>query len=248
MGWIACCPAFCRAGRRLTRRAVGDVGHHARLLAAPGDVQHAIAVLGRDDLAESSSRLSRIISATLRSWKSSMFGHHAGRQRDIARHAVPQKMKLVALVPDVIAGGSDGVGLARLVIAGAAGHQRSAHIGAVLELADALVEGDGVAVEIQRRQQICLCVGDCGNAQSGTSMPGGAGAARSSIAPKPVTPTMRHQAARTTRRIKPLRMRACASVGVRRDVQTGPSANRQKIRTRSPCGCFRPNASGRNFH
>ena len=131
---------------------------------------------------ESSSRLSRKISTTLRSWKSSMLGQWTvAAMRDIARHLLPQIAKLVALVPDVIAGGIDGVGLARRIIAGAARRKRTADIGLGIELAD------GALIVTEGRWKsagggTCLWVADCGSAQSGTSTPGGGGGGTSDCA------------------------------------------------------------------
>ena len=149
--------AFARAGYGLARGAMRPACHVASLLGAPGDVRHAIAMLGRDDFAgivvqavtDDQRHLAVVEIVHVRP-------RHAGRQRNIAGHLVPEEMKFVALVPDVIAGGGDGVGLGRRVITGGAWYQRPADIGAVFELADRLVEGYRIAVKILGRRDLLV--------------------------------------------------------------------------------------------
>src|SRR6478609_12238166 len=98
-------PLFIRTGARLALGAIFDVGHLAGLFRPPGDMDHAIAMLRRHDLAA-------VIVQTVADDQGDFpvmevvdVGPGDGRrQRDIARKLLPQITKFVALVPDVIAG------------------------------------------------------------------------------------------------------------------------------------------------
>ena len=66
-----------------------------------------------------------------------------GGERDVAGHLLPEIAELVAGVPDVIAGGVDGVGVGRGVEAGAAGNDGAADVGLAGEDADGLCRSCG---------------------------------------------------------------------------------------------------------
>ena len=59
-----------------------------------------------------------------------------GRERDVAGHLLPEIAELIARVPDVVAGGVDGVLLGGGVVAGAAGDDGAADVGLAVEDAD----------------------------------------------------------------------------------------------------------------
>jgi hypothetical protein len=78
---------------------------------------------------------------------------------DVPRHLLPQKAKLVAGVPDVIAGRMDGVCIGRGVVAGAAGDNRGAHVRLAVKDADGRVEGGCRAMEVCRRRNLLVGCG-----------------------------------------------------------------------------------------
>ena len=82
-----------------------------------------------------------------------------GGERDVAGHALPEIAELVAGVPDVIAGGVDGVGVGGGVEAGAAGDEGAADIGLAGEDADGCGEGAAGPVEVGWRSDLLVCGG-----------------------------------------------------------------------------------------
>src|SRR5438045_228381 len=56
-----------------------------------------------------------------------------GGEADVARHALPQISKLVARVPDIVAGRRDLIAPGRRIIGGGSRHKRAADIGLAIE-------------------------------------------------------------------------------------------------------------------
>src|SRR6185437_2605460 len=71
-----------------------------------------------------------------------------GGEGDVAGHALEEIAELVAGVPDVIAGGVDGVGVGGGVEAGAGGDEGAADVGLAGEDADGCVEDARWAMEV----------------------------------------------------------------------------------------------------
>src|SRR5450631_739197 len=119
--------------------AVGEMDHACTVLAEHGFLRIVVEVLAKDEnnfaVAESVGVEERDI----------------GRKGDVARDLLPQIAELVALVPDVVAGGNDGVLAASGIVRSAAGHQRSANVGLAVEDADGRFEGNGGAVKVRGR-------------------------------------------------------------------------------------------------
>ena len=82
-----------------------------------------------------------------------------GGKGEIAGHLLPEKMKLVARVPDVVAGRADGVGAGFGVEYAGAGHHGRAHVGLAVEDADGVSVGGGGAVEVRRGRDLLVSCG-----------------------------------------------------------------------------------------
>ena len=77
-----------------------------------------------------------------------------GCEGDVAGHFLPEIAELVARVPDVIAGGVDGVLFRAGIVTGAAGDDWATDVGLALEEADGGVESFGGAVEVGWRRDL----------------------------------------------------------------------------------------------
>ena len=77
-----------------------------------------------------------------------------GRERNVAGHLLPEITELVAHIPDIVAGGVDGVLLRAGVVTGAARQQRAANVGLALKQADRRVEIPAGPVKIRRRRDL----------------------------------------------------------------------------------------------
>ena len=77
-----------------------------------------------------------------------------GGQGHVARHPLPEKTKLVAVIPDVVAGGGDRVLPRRRIEAGAAGHDRGADVRLALEDAERDLVVRAGAAEVRRRRHL----------------------------------------------------------------------------------------------
>ena len=80
-----------------------------------------------------------------------------GREGDVAGHFLPEIAELVAGVPDVVAGGVDGVLAGCGVVGGAAGYEGAADVGLAVKDADGGIEGAGGAVKVGGRRHLDVC-------------------------------------------------------------------------------------------
>src|SRR5471032_193996 len=86
-------PFLVGAEARLARGAIFDIGHLAALLGTPGDMDHAVAVLGGHDLAAVIVQAVADQQRHLAVMEVVDIGPvHTGRQRNIAAHLLPQIM------------------------------------------------------------------------------------------------------------------------------------------------------------
>ncbi len=79
-----------------------------------------------------------------------------GGERHIAGHLLPQEAELVARVPDVVAGGVDGVSLRGGIVRRASGHQCGADVGLTVEDSDGFVDGDSSSMKVTRRRHLLV--------------------------------------------------------------------------------------------
>src|ERR1035438_679562 len=77
-------------------------------------------------------------------------------KRDVAGHFLPEKAELIARVPDVVAGGIDGVLLRFGVVTGAARNHRAAYVRLALKHSDGSVEISAQPVKIGRWRDLSV--------------------------------------------------------------------------------------------
>ena len=135
--------------------AVLHVGDGCALLRTPGQMNHAGAVLTKhgflgvvvEALADDEDDFAVVVA----------FGigkAGAGGKRDIARHLLPEEAELIARVPDVVAGGGDGVRAGGSIECSAAGDDGRADIRLTFKDADGRADGCGGPMEICGRRHL----------------------------------------------------------------------------------------------
>ena len=75
-------------------------------------------------------------------------------ERDVAGHFFPEKTEFIPLIPDVVAGGVDGVLLGAGLVTGTAGYQRAADVRLAVEDADGRVKILAGPVKIRWRRHL----------------------------------------------------------------------------------------------
>src|SRR5580698_3821405 len=122
--------------------AEGEMNHARAVLAEHGLLRVVIKVLADDE-----NYLA--VSIAVGIWKRSI-----GSERYITAHLLPEIAELIARVPDVVAGGVDGVLAGRGIVARAAGNERAANIGLAVKNADGRVDRGAGAMEVCRRRNL----------------------------------------------------------------------------------------------
>src|ERR1019366_6370865 len=129
---------------RTSFRTLCEVDHPDTVLAEHGFLGIVIQVL-----ANHQERLAVAIAFGIRE-------RHVGSQRNVAGDLLPEIAELIALVPDVVSGGVDGVLFRTGIVAGAAGSKRGADVGLALKHADRRIEIPARPVEIRGRRYLSV--------------------------------------------------------------------------------------------
>ncbi len=142
---------------QVASEGIGLIGEEFASLRSPSQMDHARTVLADhrflgivlEILADDQNGLAVIVALRVREVD-------VGRERNVSGHFLPQITELVARVPDVVAGGVDGVLLRDGVVAATARHQRAADVGLAFEHADRNIEIFARSVKVRRRRNLFM--------------------------------------------------------------------------------------------